>query len=542
LVALAVFVLAGVVGLIRVPPSETAAVARDLLFAGAGWLVALAAAMLPAGTTASRSDRACLPGVSAALVVLAATGVAQAWFGWEGLPQAAPPAGTFVNRNVAAQTLVALIPLAFCGVVSGTTRRARWGAGLVTGLGLAFLVATRSRGAWLGLAVGSALGLLAFAMASRRRGEMPDHRRIVGPALLIAALLAASLLAPIGADAKGSVGATIRSLSAPASGTGAVRLAFWSNGLELLRDEPLLGVGAGRFAVVYPLYQRSRMTTPGFGTWLQVDHAHGDLLEFAIEFGLPAAMALLFLFVGAISRSIRSIWRAESVGPRTEATLVAAALSGILVHGLLSFPLHSPASGFLAWFLIGRSWATDGDSPQPLRARPVILTLALVLLLVGAWIGAREIESQRALSFALRAHAAKACPDAIKGADRARSAAPWQRRESGMAAMVRFECDRDAARSLHALEPALAIQPNQLNLLLATGARRLKNGDASRGAEAFRRSVRISPELGRGWLGLAMCLDAIGERDEAAMACRRALDLLPGMRQAEIFCGGNGYR
>jgi len=538
---LALAALAGLLGVARAPATEAFSVTRDLLVLGCGWLLALAAAMLPAETSAADRDRGAQLGVPLALGLLGAAGVAQAWFGWDALPQGAPPAGTFVNRNVAAQTLVALVPLAFGGLLAGTTQRARWSAGLATGLGLAFLVATRARGAWLALAAGCGIGLVAFALATRGRRSLPRVRQVAGPMVLIVAIFVLSLLAPIGADPKGSVGETIRSLSVPSAGTGAIRLAFWRNGLEMLRDEPLLGVGTGRFAVVYPLYQQARTRTPGFGTGLQLEHAHNDWLEFAADLGLPGALALLFLFVGAVARSFRAVLSATTSGERARATARAAALTGILVHGLLSFPLHSPASSFLAWFLVGRAWAEEGSSPKPLRARPAVLTFAAILALCGGWFGVREIRSQRALSEALRAHAGNACLTAIAASDRARDAAPWRRRETGMAAMIRFECDRDPGRSLESLEPALALQPNNLNLLLATGSRRLKSGDPGGGAEAFQRTVRISPQLGRGWLGLAMSRDAADEREQAETACRNAVRLSPQLREARLFCEGNGY-
>lgn len=106
--------------------------------------------------------------------------------------------------------------------------------------------------------------------------------------------------------------------------------------------------------------------------------------------------------------------------------------------------------------------------------------------------------------------------------------------------MVVFECDTSPEASLRALEGALEIHPNQPNLLLAVGARRLKSGDAPGSRAVFRRAVEINPTHDRAWLGLAMAQLASGDRKAAAGSCRTAIRLAPPAGPTRDFCRGNG--
>ena len=75
----------------------------------------------------------------------------------------------FVNRNVAAQAVVLLLPPAAVLLLVSGRERWRWPALLAVASGLTFLLATWARGAWLGLAGGLVLG--AIVLVAARRGD-----------------------------------------------------------------------------------------------------------------------------------------------------------------------------------------------------------------------------------------------------------------------------------------------------------------------------------------------------------------------------------
>jgi len=102
--------------------------------------------------------------------------------------------------------------------------------------------------------------------------------------------------------------------------------------------------------------------------------------------------------------------------------------------------------------------------------------------------------------------------------------------------MAVFECEKNPERSLVALEDALARQPNQINLLLANGARLLKVARAGEAEKAYALAAEILPSSGRAWVGLAMAREALGDDAGAARACRKALEVEPDLQPARLYC------
>lgn len=538
----------GVLHTLLVPAAERLTQTRDVLTLLALLVAGIAASALPrAGRPDGEADLYMGRGAAIALAILVLIGGAQLFSGWEGLPQSHPPAATFVNRNALAALLTALVPLAAPLLSVEMRRSVRWLSALPVGGGAALLVATQSRGAWLAASCGWGLAAAWIWGRGRRRRSLHQGRSDpVARILLLRArgpLLAALVVALVGAWATSHTappGATpvqrMLTLARPLEGTGGIRLALWNNTLAMGLSHPWIGVGPGRWSVVYPSFNHARSTTPLFGLDHQPEHAECDPLELAAELGAAAALAILLAWGAAAAASLRRGPSAESGDPRgLLACGCAAALIALLLASLTGFQLQLPATAWLTWTLIGRGWGPSSSALRP-PTRVLVGLSALMLLVVGGWIGLRESRAQRSLGEALRQHAAGHCPAALVAAAEAESAAPWRRREKAIAAMLRVSCDPAGPSALAALEQALALQPHQLNLLLATGSRRLKAGRVEASAEAFEHAVTLHPGLGNAWLGLAMARHAQSDLPGAARACTRALELSPGLPGAHEFC------
>lgn len=539
LVLSALPLLSGVLHIATASSAERLAVARDWGSLCSLALVGLCAALCPqraAGESAADRwiERAAIGG----LFLIGLLGVAQAWWGWQGLAQSSPPAATFMNRNLAAAMLVQLVPLACPALLTERWPAARWLSALAIGLGLALLVATRTRGAWIGALAGAGVGLLAWSTRTPRTRQRKTAATSA-PAVVALLVVLAALFIPVrGPEALPPLTSQVSSFARPLEGTGAIRAALWRNSLAMIEDEPWLGHGAGRFAVAYPLYQQARGNTPLFGTERQPEHAESDFLEFAVELGSPASLALIALFAGAVVRSARQARRHPSRLAAARGAARAAAMGGMLVHSLVSFPLHHAPTAWLAWLLAGRAWSAPAAPARTLRPalRWSVAGLALLLLSAAAWTAARELQGRVQLAASLRAEERSSCREALEAAQRVVRTAPWLRRENGMAAMVHFACNREPQSSLAVLERALEMQPHQLNLLLAVGARRLKAGNTAAAEAAFSHALEVAPDLARAWLGMAMSRLAAGDHEGSQQACDRALALAPDLAPARAFC------
>lgn len=528
-----------IAGLLRVPRIELPMVAFDLAIFAAPWLIAV----MVSGATKldvddegpTRVDLGILLGAAAALVVLSLLAIGQAWGAWTFVPQARPPAATFVQRNVAAQCLAVALPLMIATLPFVERAASRWTVLAAGALGAAFLVATRTRAAWLGLGVAVIVGLVVLVIRLSPAGR----RRLA--ALSALAAVAATLAAVVPQPEATRLPTVTRAVELLVTGeetTIGIRRALWANSLSIFADHPVTGVGAGRFSAAYPAYQDEAVPTPGFGLDKRAYHAHLDVLEVGAEFGTPAALAFLVLFVGAIVLSLRRAFTASKEELVWWHVGVAMAVLAGSIHGLFSFPLRSPASAFLLATAVAIAWRGTGATrwrlPIPIEAIAIALMLpALVALPYDLW---RHADLGAALDHLARGE----CEQAVR---RAKPVAehPFRRRERGLATMVVFECERDARRTVDLLEASLARDPGSLNLLLATGARQLKAGRALDASRTFARASEIAPRLSRAWLGSAMAFDALGQGADARAACERALALPDAPDEAGLFCRGNGY-
>ncbi|RMG42702.1 MAG: hypothetical protein D6718_13505 [Acidobacteria bacterium] len=454
-----------------------------------------------------------------------------------------------MNRNVAAQALVLLVPLAARAALAAPGLPERALGTAAAALGAALLVATRSRAAMVAAVAGGALAAVLAAIARRRAAERPARpaarrsRFAVALGAAVAAGAAAGALVPgAGASRLPSVTRSFALLAQGGGRSGEVRAALHANAMLLVARHPLIGAGPGRFPVVYPEVNRAVRETPDFGEAHVPESAHHDALQYAVELGVPAAWCLL----AALGLGLAGLARRALLGPGRGNALAAAALAGALLHSLASFPLHSPASAWLAWFLAGRGWAAfvrpgaaGGSRWRARRAAALVLALLAFPL---AW---RDARAQAALARGWAAHGRGDCRAALREA-RAVVRSSLRHRDLVLAGQIAFDCERDPARSLALLERALAANPDQPNLLLATGARRLKAGRPEGARELFLRATAILPGSPRSWLGLAMAESRLGRTSEARRACERALSLPEALPAAEAFCrplvgrGGTG--
>src|SRR5262249_37757374 len=138
------------------------------------------------------------------------------------------------------------------------------------------------------------------------------------------------------------------SLSTDTSGSGetfyASRGRIWKDTLNIVRANPITGVGIGAYETVYPAY------TEGDGS-LFVRYAHNDYLQVLADSGAVGG-ALLIWFLVVVARAIAVNLRGRdgflsSVGMGSGAGIVA-----MLVHSTLDFNLQLPSNALLFLTLI----------------------------------------------------------------------------------------------------------------------------------------------------------------------------------------------
>lgn len=275
-------------------------------------------------------------------------------------------AAFFGDPNVFAAFLSASIPFTLFGATGLRTKRVRRIALATAFLLVLALWLSFSRGGWLG-AIGG------FAIASL----IVDHRPIrVGAAVMVLALLVAlfmprNLLCPTCEARPDLVGSTFGRVDTVGTGRD-LRVLFVLNGMPILADHPLLGVGPGIYggaaADIYgtPVYARYG-TDKLFANATQrtVDDFW---LHLVVESGLLGLTAYLAMVATALAPIIR---RARMATMKRGVVLagITGAVTGLALNAVTTMLLEANSVAFLFWFLlgIGSQLAVEPDS-EPARA------------------------------------------------------------------------------------------------------------------------------------------------------------------------------
>jgi O-antigen ligase len=288
-----------------------------------------------------------------------------------------PAASAALDGNVAGGILAMMIP--FSAAVTWQTRRDNNGLGFILGLALLGLtllgvLVSVERGAWMGLLAAFALAGLwwLIGLVSRRQ---PEQRRW----LFLGSILAISLSLLVFVFLFPDVAYRLINLAGAGS-----RLDAFRNSLILVQDYPFSGAGLGGFSMLYSTY----------AYLIHVDflsHAHNLYLNVAIEQGLFALLALLWMW----GLFVRALWRDAADG-RLRPFLAAAALSlvTILLHGLVEDALYS--SHFLMLLFLPLAFALPYPQPSPQatrRPRWLFPAVSLFMLLVVMALWSRPLRS-----------------------------------------------------------------------------------------------------------------------------------------------------
>lgn len=333
------------------------------------------------------------------LGVLVLIGLLQFYLGFWHLsinPQRA--AATFVTPNTFAAAinlfLLPLLALALAG-------RGGWRALVMTLWLFAGLLATESRGGFLGFAAGCGFIALALGVPSTPEARLRSLRVLAGLLAVFLVFVASVRLGPSPAPGMEPFGATIVSRGF------SYRLELAAVAMGQILERPLAGFGANMFWPLYEMTKPAALDVPATFRFV-----HNDYLQVWLEYGLPG-IVLLAAIVAAAAALIRGVRHRGAHDPLHLAC--GAAASGFFAHALVEYPLYIPflLAAIGAW--LGTLAAHAGDGPRlgPLAARmrlrlgtvctPVVSgTLAVAAL---AWLAQPVLSdlSERRAVAALRA-------------------------------------------------------------------------------------------------------------------------------------------
>ncbi|MBT3807797.1 MAG: O-antigen ligase family protein, partial [Desulfobacula sp.] len=229
--------------------------------------------------------------------IIALIGCCQYLFEFSWIPQARPPAATFTNRNMASQFIVLVIPFGFYLFLKTENYIVGWIATLLTGLMVLYAVYTKSLAAWVSISV-EAIVFISILIYLVKTGK---YQFKIKSRLYALVLTFTGFLLLINIDSggfnlkfgglsdqvtsvqefvqsKSSSGVDVVRSDAAVKGQSSIewRWSVWLNSMAMIKDNPLIGVGAGNYKIEYPLYNHKVLKDTKFNLENQLDRAHND--------------------------------------------------------------------------------------------------------------------------------------------------------------------------------------------------------------------------------------------------------------------------
>jgi len=205
------------------------------------------------------------------------------------------------------------------------------------------LLATYTRGAWMGFVV----GVLALIPATRK-----------GRWLLLGGLIVLGLTTLAGPQ---HLRQRFLTMGDPDDPTVKERVYMWRSGLTMWRQHPVLGVGPGGVKREYASYALPEAVKKRTG------HVHNTPLQILVERGVLGLAAWVWIWAAFYARGIRLLRRLPSEA-RQERALVAgslAAITGFLIAGLSEYTFGDSEVVMVAWALMALPWAAEAEKASP---------------------------------------------------------------------------------------------------------------------------------------------------------------------------------
>ena len=256
---------------------------------------------------------------------------------------------------------------------------------LLLGLGLVNIFFTESKGAWLALGVsGAFFGLLYLNYFT---AIYKKNKFVITAALAAALLFALALSAFYGAKRMRSVN---------------FRLHTWAATVEMVKEKPLFGFGAGSFFIEYPAFKKPEIFEIEQISNIQTSHAENHYLELLATLGLAG----FALFMWCAFYLCAGVYKKLKTSSPDYALLAAAgALGAIYIHNFVDISLYLPSTGYFAALLAGGVFnlaygpLDGGQTPQRGKGGALFYILAVLAMVLFAVIAIFMLKDFAVITF-----------------------------------------------------------------------------------------------------------------------------------------------
>lgn len=325
---------------------------RSLAVSLSGALIFWAARM----ASSEGLTRPLLGAAALATILVALTSLAQAYgIDTEYFTLARAPGGTLGNRNFIAHAVAIGFPVTVWWTITAKKSIAALAGSIGIALLAATLVLSRSRAAWLALAITLVvfLGLLVFSLRYVDRQRIGGRLARIALTSAIGGALAIALPNELNWNSDSPYLDSAKKMVDYSSGSGRGRVAQYRNTLKMSVAHPVFGVAPGNWPVKYVRYAPGGDKSLAENGMTANPWPSSDWMAFISERGFIGAVMLLGVFASLFFRSLRR-WKDHPDDDTVLMQVMAAStIVAVMVTSAFDAVLLLPAPAFLAWLILG---------------------------------------------------------------------------------------------------------------------------------------------------------------------------------------------
>jgi len=267
---------------------------------------------------------------------------------------------TFGNRNIAASVLILVIPLSLFLFLHETKLMKEIGLGLIVSLQIGYLINTRTRSAWVSMCFCLILSIVSMVIFKSKikvyLGYLKDNIFKRKKILLISIMLilicfistrnSGTSEFTYGKD-KQSLTSTLSSISKIKDYSVNKRITLFKNTLNIIKDNPFLGVGVGNWRLHYYKYAKTDNN-------LEKVYArpHNDYLWIFSETGLFGIIIYGFMIGVLFYMCIISLIKAENPDDKYIIIGITVGILSFFIDSLANFSRERITPIMILWFFM----------------------------------------------------------------------------------------------------------------------------------------------------------------------------------------------
>ncbi len=249
--------------------------------------------------------------------------------------------GNFAHKNLLSSALMLALPFVIMGaaVLDGAWKK--------SSLVLVFLLVIeifvlRTRGVWLSVFIATLASISLFFILGKKsvvNAKFPF--KLVGLGAGIAVLLLVALFSASGVQESVSDTTNLDK-----------RIIFWENSIEMVKEHPVIGVGAGNWKINFPKYGLGGLDYNVVQGITHVQRPHNDYLWVLTESGILGFIFFIGIFVIVFWRLAGNFKKITSKEDMAIDLALVFGLISYLVFSLTDFPLERTSHNFMLMALI----------------------------------------------------------------------------------------------------------------------------------------------------------------------------------------------